>query len=210
MTKSYQIAINDVEDESIVNRSRFICYLRPCTSIAQAKSMVKELQKLHPQASHHCHAFLTKAADDSQGYGCSDDGEPSGTAGKPMLSVLQGGGVGQVCAVVVRYFGGTKLGTGGLQRAYGGSVRQALSFLQSKIKIPMVHKTLACQYNQVDDVLHILTLFEGQVLTQDYQQDVVFRLAIPINNLLNMQTQLQTMSSGQLVLIPEGNAIISI
>ncbi|GAA0818274.1 IMPACT family protein [Colwellia asteriadis] len=207
MTKSYLIATNDVEDELIVSRSRFICYLRPCTSIAQAKSMLKELQQLHPQASHHCHAFLTKAADNSQGYGFSDDGEPSGTAGKPMLSVLQGGGIGEVCAVVVRYFGGTKLGTGGLQRAYGGSVRQALTFLQSKIKIAMVHKTLACQYSQVDDVLHVLKQFNGEVLAQDYQQQVFFRLAIPADNLLLMQTQLQTMSVGQLVLISENNTI---
>lgn len=206
MTKSYLIAINSVEDELIVNRSRFICYLRPCTSITQAKAMLKELQQLHPQASHHCHAFLTKAADDSQGYGFSDDGEPSGTAGKPMLSVLQGGGVGQMCAVVVRYFGGTKLGTGGLQRAYGGSVRQALTFLQSKIKIAMVHKTLACQYSQVDDVLHLLKQFDGKVLTQDYQQQVFFRLAIPAENLLVMQAQLQTMSAGQLILISEDDA----
>ncbi len=208
MTKSYLIAINNVENESIVNRSRFICYLRPCTSIAEAKAMLKELQKLHPQASHHCHAFLTKAADDSQGYGFSDDGEPSGTAGKPMLSVLQGGGIGHVCAVVVRYFGGTKLGTGGLQRAYGGSVRQALALLQSKIKIPMVHKTLACQYSQVDDVLHILSVCNGEVLTQEYQQHVVFSLAIPVDNLVNVQTQLQTMSAGQLVLI-SGDSEIS-
>ncbi|MBU2894634.1 YigZ family protein [Colwellia sp. D2M02] len=207
MTKSYLIATNDVEDELIVSRSRFICYLRPCTSIAQAKSMLKELQQLHPQASHHCHAFLTKAADNSQGYGFSDDGEPSGTAGKPMLSVLQGGGIGEVCAVVVRYFGGTKLGTGGLQRAYGGSVRQALTFLQSKIKIAMVHKTLACQYSQVDDVLHVLKQFNGEILAQDYQQQVFFRLAIPADNLLLMQTQLQTMSAGQLVLISENNTI---
>jgi uncharacterized YigZ family protein len=208
VTKSYLIAINNVENESIVNRSRFICYLRPCTSIAEAKAMLKELQKLHPQASHHCHAFLTKAADDSQGYGFSDDGEPSGTAGKPMLSVLQGGGIGHVCAVVVRYFGGTKLGTGGLQRAYGGSVRQALALLQSKIKIPMVHKTLACQYSQVDDVLHILSVCNGEVLTQEYQQHVVFSLAIPVDNLVNVQTQLQTMSAGQLVLI-SGDSEIS-
>jgi len=207
VTKSYLIAVNDVEDESIVNRSRFICYLRPCASIAQAKAMVKELQKLHPNASHHCYAFLTKAADDSQGYGFADDGEPSGTAGRPMLSVLQGAGIGQVCAVVIRYFGGTKLGTGGLQRAYGGSVRQALAFLQSKIKIAMVRKTLACQYSQVGDVLHIVGLVDGEVLAQDYQQDVVLKLAIPVTNLLNMQAQLQTMSSGQLVLIPEGNEI---
>lgn len=198
MTQSFPIAINNVEDELIVNRSRFICYLRPCGDIAEAKAMLKELQKLHPQASHHCHAFLTKASDDSQGYGFSDDGEPSGTAGKPMLIALQGGGIGQVCAVVVRYFGGTKLGTGGLQRAYGGSVRQAIAFLQSKIKIAMVHKTLACQYSQVDDVLHLLRQVEGQVITQDYQQTVIFTLAIPSQKLALMQDKLHTLSSGQL------------
>jgi uncharacterized YigZ family protein len=200
VTKSYSIAINDVEDESIINRSRFICYLRPCTSIAEAKTMIKELQLLHPQANHHCHAFLTKASDDSQGYGFSDDGEPSGTAGKPMLIALQGGAIGQVCAVVVRYFGGTKLGTGGLQRAYGGSVRQALVFLQSKIKIAMVHKTLACQYSQVDDVLHLLRQVEGEVLAQNYQQEVIFQLAIPSLKLNLMQDKLKTLSAGQLQL----------
>lgn len=200
MIKSFPIAVNDVEDESIINRSRFICYLRPCNDIAGAKAMLKELQQLHPQANHHCHAFLTKAADDSQGYGFSDDGEPTGTAGKPMLMALQGGGIGQVCAIVVRYFGGTKLGTGGLQRAYGGSVRQALALLQSKIKIPMVHKTLACQYSQVDDVLHLLRQVEGQVLTQNYQQDVIFSLAIPAEKLVLMQDKLHTLSSGQLQL----------
>jgi uncharacterized YigZ family protein len=200
VTKSYAIAVNTVEDEMVVNRSRFICYMRPCDSIAAAKLMVKELQVMHPQANHHCYAFLTKASDDSQGYGFSDDGEPSGTAGKPMLAVLQGGGVGQVCAVVVRYFGGTKLGTGGLQRAYGGSVRQALTFLQSKVKIAMVYKTLACQYNQVDDVLHLLKQVEGEVLSQDYQQFVIFNLAIPAVKLSLMQDKLQILSSGQLKL----------
>lgn len=200
VNKSYPIAVNHVEDESIINRSRFICYLRPCENIAQAKAQLKELQQLHPQASHHCHAFLTKAADDSQGYGFSDDGEPTGTAGKPMLLALQGGGIGQVCAVVVRYFGGTKLGTGGLQRAYGGSVRQALTLLKSKIKIAMVHKTLACQYSQVDDVLHVLKQVEGQVTSQDYQQDVLFQLVIPFDKLSLMQDKLHTLSSGQLKL----------
>ncbi|MBU2870981.1 YigZ family protein [Colwellia sp. E2M01] len=200
MSKSFLIAVNNVEDELIVNRSRFICYLRPCESIADAKLMLKELQQLHPQASHHCQAFLTKAADDSQGYGFSDDGEPSGTAGKPMLLALQGGGIGQVCAIVVRYFGGTKLGTGGLQRAYGGSVRQALTLLESKIKKAMVHKTLACQYSQVDDVLHLLGQIEGEVTSQDYQQDVVFQLAIPIEKLTLLQDKLQTLSAGQLCL----------
>jgi len=204
LTKPYLIATNDVEEELIVNRSRFICYLQPCDSIAEAKIMLKSLQELHPQASHHCHAFLTKAADNSQGYGFSDDGEPSGTAGKPMLMALQGGDIGHVCAVVVRYFGGTKLGTGGLQRAYGGSVRQALTLLQSKIKIAMVHKTLACQYSQVDDILHLLRQIEGEVVSQDYQQNVVFQLAIPIEKLVLMQDKLHTLSAGQLQLTASG------
>jgi uncharacterized YigZ family protein len=201
LSNSFPVAINHVEDETLVNRSRFICYLRPCNSIVQAKAILKEFQQLHPQANHHCSAFMTKAAADSQGYGFSDDGEPSGTAGKPMLMALQGGGIGQVCAIVVRYFGGVKLGTGGLQRAYGGSVRQALGYLQSKLKKAMVHKTLACHYSQVDDVLHLPEQLDGQVVLQDYQHKVLFELAIPIEKLDVMQVKLNTLSSGQLQLI---------
>ena len=200
MTKSYQIAVNKVENETLVNRSRFICYLTPCTSIDEAKAQVKQCQLEHPQASHHCYAFLTKAADDSLGYGYSDDGEPSGTAGKPMLAVLQGGAVGEVCAVVVRYFGGTKLGTGGLQRAYGDSVRQALAFLQSKTKIAMAAKTLACQYSQVNDVLHIISQAQGQVIAQEYLQQVQFSFLIPQTKLTEVEYKLQTLSAGVLTL----------
>ncbi|PHR80317.1 MAG: YigZ family protein [Colwellia sp.] len=200
MRKDYQIAINNVEHETVVNRSRFICYLSPCISIEEAKAQVKRLQQVHPQASHHCYAFLTKAANDSLGYGYSDDGEPSGTAGKPMLAVLQGGGTGQVCAITVRYFGGTKLGTGGLQRAYADSVRQALVFLQAKTKIAMAAKTLACQYSQVDDVLHIISQVEGQVVEQEYLQQVQFSLLIPEAKLTLVAQKLQTLSAGKLVL----------
>ena len=200
MPKDYQVAINNVEHETIVNRSLFICFLFPCTSIEEAKAQVKHLQQVHPQASHHCHAFLTKAANDSLGFGYSDDGEPSGTAGKPMLAVLQGGGIGQVCAVVVRYFGGTKLGTGGLQRAYADSVRQAMLFLQAKTKIAMAAKTLACQYSQVDDVLHIINQVAGQVVEQEYMQQVQFSLLIPEAKLALVAQRLQTLSAGKLVL----------
>ncbi len=209
MTKPYQIAVNKVEHETIVNRSRFICYLFPCTSIDEAKSYVKQLQLDHPQASHHCHAFLTKAAANSLGYGYSDDGEPSGTAGKPMLAVLQGGGVGEVCAIVVRYFGGTKLGTGGLQRAYADSVRQALVFLESKTKIAMAAKTLACQYSQVDDVLHIISQVEGQVVEQEYLQQVQFSFLIPQAKLALVEHQLQTFSAGELSLKSSDNNAIN-
>ena len=200
MSKPYPIAVNEVIEEIIVSRSRFICHLRPCTSTDEAKFFVKELQKLHPQASHHCYAYLSGRAKDSQGYGFSDDGEPSGTAGRPMLVSLQGGNVGEICAVVVRYFGGTKLRTGGLQRAYGASVRQALTLLQAKLKIPMVHKTLACQYTQVNDVLHLLEQVGGKVMSQDFTDNVFLSLSLPEEQIDNIHQQLQTLSAGKLKL----------
>lgn len=200
MSTSYLVASAAVEEETIVNRSRFICYLSPCTSTEEARALVKIQQANHPQASHHCYAYLSAAPDDSQHYGFSDDGEPSGTAGKPMLSMLQGGNVGEVCAVVVRYFGGTKLGTGGLQRAYGASVRNALAKLPTTIKIPMVDKRLACQYTQVNDIQHLLELSGGSIKSQDYGQQVVFILSLPLEQVDNFAAQLQTMSAGQLSL----------
>jgi len=196
----YPIAANEVIEETIVSRSRFICHLSPCTSTAEARLFVKALQKLHPQASHHCYAYLSGRAEDCQAYGFSDDGEPSGTAGRPMLVSLQGANIGEVCAVVVRYFGGTKLGTGGLQRAYGASVRQALTLLQTKLKIPMVHKTLACQYTQVNDVLHLLEQVGGEVISQDFTDNVFLFLSLPEEQVENIHQQLQTLSAGKLKL----------
>ena len=201
LTSSYSIADSEVTDETIINKSRFICYLKPCTSIVQAKEIVKEIIELHPQARHHCYAFATKAANNSQGYGFSDDGEPSGTAGRPMLSALQYGDVGEICAVVVRYFGGVKLGTGGLQRAYGGSVKQALTLIKSKVKIAMTSKTLTCDYQQIDDVLHRIKHFNGDVLSQEYLQQVTLKINVPQKNVAELEKQLQTLSAGSIKLI---------
>ena len=202
MSKPYQIAVNHVVRETLVNRSRFICYLAPCTSIEEAKVQVKQCQREHPQASHHCYAFLTESAQNSLGYGYCDDGEPSGTAGKPMLAVLKGGDIGQLCAVVVRYFGGTKLGTGGLQRAYADSVRQGLLLVKSTTKIAMAEKSLACQYKQVDDVLHIISQAKGQIIEQKYLQTVQFKLLLPQAELSVIEHKLQTLSAGELTLCP--------
>ena len=200
MSTSYLVADNHVIEEIIVNRSRFICYLAPCTSIDACKVFVREIQQLHPQASHHCYAYVSERANSSQFYGFSDDGEPSGTAGRPMLSVLQGHGVGEVCAVVVRYFGGTKLGTGGLQRAYGGSVRQALTLLTSKIKIAMVSRTLACQYTQINDVLHVIKKSKGLVVEQDFSGEIELLVSVPQDNLEQIEQQIQIISSGSITL----------
>ncbi|WP_076417388.1 YigZ family protein [Colwellia sp. UCD-KL20] len=200
MSKSYLVAKNNVIEEIVVNRSRFICYLTPCSSIDTVKTFLKEIQQQHPQASHHCYAYLSERADSSQHYGFSDDGEPSGTAGRPMLSTLQGHGVGEICAVVVRYFGGTKLGTGGLQRAYGASVRQALTLLMSKTKIPMVSRTLACQYTQINDVLHVIEKSEGIVVEQKFSDSIELKVKLPEDNLEITEQKIQIISSGSITL----------
>ncbi len=200
MTLSYAVAINEVREELIVNRSRFICYLYPCTSSDAIKPIVQALQIEHPQASHYCYAFLAGAPLDSQLYGFSDDGEPSGTAGRPMLSTLQGSNIGQICAIVVRYFGGTKLGTGGLQRAYSASVKLALASVETVLKVPMATRLLSCEYHQVNDVLHLVEQFSAQVNHQDYQEKVIFVLAIPDDQLKLFEQQLLTLSAGQLTL----------
>ena len=196
----YQIAAQEVNEEVIVNRSRFICYLAPCESATQFKEFLKQIQDAHPQASHHCYAFIAGHPDNGQLYGFSDDGEPSGTAGRPMLGVLQGSKIGQIAAIVVRYFGGTKLGTGGLQRAYAASVRQALTLLTTKTKIPMEYKTLACQYTQVDEILRLVESYGGEVVNQEFTAEVNLTLALPLVKLKSFSKQLETISSGQLAL----------
>lgn len=200
MSADYLIAVNQVIEETLVNRSRFICYLYPCSSADELKTHLKALQQEHPNANHHCYAFLAGAPNDSQQYGFSDDGEPSGTAGKPMLVSLQGSNIGQIGAVVVRYFGGIKLGTGGLQRAYGLSVRNALLHVETELKVATVSRKIVCDYQQANDVMHLVETTKSTVISQDYQEKVNFVLAIPQDQLKLFEQQLLTMSAGQLTL----------
>ena len=121
---SYLTIARDARGEVEVKGSRFLCTLRRVPSESAARALVAALRKEHWDARHHCSAFVL--GPDSSLQRSSDDGEPAGTAGAPMLEVLRGAGVSDVAAVVTRWFGGTLLGAGGLVRAYGDSVRAAL------------------------------------------------------------------------------------
>lgn len=116
----------DVTGEYEEKRSRFLAVLRRCDDEDSARELVTDLRAAHPAARHHCSAFLVDVPGASRIERSNDDGEPSGTAGTPMLEVLRGSGLTGVSAVVVRWFGGTKLGTGGLVRAYGAAVSAAV------------------------------------------------------------------------------------
>lgn len=118
----------DVRGEYEEKRSKFLAVLRRIDDDDEeaARTLVSELRRAHPDARHHCSAFLVDIPGASRIERSNDDGEPSGTAGTPMLEVLRGSGLSNVSAVVVRWFGGTKLGTGGLVRAYGAAVSAAI------------------------------------------------------------------------------------
>ena len=123
---SYLVPASPLKVEADVKNSVFITRVRNVTTAEQAKAFVKQMNTSFPDASHHCWAYIVGNPESTTLLGCSDDGEPSGTAGKPMLHVLQHSSIGDIVVVCTRYFGGTKLGTGGLARAYGGGVKQAI------------------------------------------------------------------------------------
>ena len=112
--------------ELVIQRSRFLGLLYPVSDPEQARSLLKQVKARYAEATHVVHAFRT-GADGSETMGCSDDGEPSGTAGRPVLDVLKGAGGGKSLLLVVRWFGGTKLGTGGLVKAYGDTAKAVIA-----------------------------------------------------------------------------------
>ena len=126
-------------------KSRFIATIEPVSSEEEAAGFIASIKKKYWDARHNCSAFVI--GDNGEKTRCSDDGEPSGTAGRPMLDVLTGAHVTNVCVVVTRYFGGTLLGTGGLVRAYSSAVRECLENCVLIKKIHGSHVELECDYN---------------------------------------------------------------
>ena len=124
-SEPYLVPTAEVIFEEEIKKSRFITYLAHTPNIDAAKQFVQQVKERHHDARHNCWAFVAGRPSDSMKWGFSDDGEPSGTAGKPILAQLTGSGVGEITAVVTRYYGGIRLGTGGLVKAYDGGVQQA-------------------------------------------------------------------------------------
>ena len=135
-----------------------------------------------PDATHNCWAFVAGPPGDNARIGLSDDGEPHGTAGKPILTVLLHSEIGEIVAVVTRYFGGTKLGTGGLVRAYSGSVKNALAGLSIKEKRDVISLTAILDYSKIIAVRQMIEFFNSEIIEAKYEADVSFKIELPKNN----------------------------
>jgi uncharacterized YigZ family protein len=156
------------ESEQVIDRSRFRCTIERVTSPEAAGAFVRAVQQATPDATHHCWAFVAGPPGSTSHIGFSDDGEPHGTAGRPMLTVLLHSAVGEIAAVVTRWYGGVKLGTGGLARAYGGAVQDALASAPLTWRVDAVPLVLRVEYGAVTPVRALLQELEAEVQHEEY------------------------------------------
>ena len=163
----------------VIDRSRFLATVAPAPTVADAQAVLRAVREEFPDATHHCWAYVVGPPGSTGQVGMSDDGEPHGTAGRPMLTVLLHGGVGDVVAVVTRYYGGTKLGTGGLVKAYGGAVQEALATLPRRDRVDAVALTVRVGYAAIGAVQPLWTLHEAVVREEAFAAEATYLLAVP-------------------------------
>jgi uncharacterized YigZ family protein len=195
--KRYLIPARETRTEISVLNSRFIASAAPVFSVEEARDFIARIRAEFPDASHHVPAFLIGAGASVTAH-CSDAGEPSGTAGRPALAVLQGSGLGDVVVVVTRYFGGTKLGTGGLVRAYGDAVKAVLAELPRAEKIPTHTVMLACDYSYFERIRLLAAAHQGQILDEDFGGDVTLTIRFAVTQFELFQAALREMTRGSL------------
>ncbi len=198
MLESYRIPSEDLQIEEEIKHSRFISFLFHCDSVDKLKLMLTNIKRDYPGASHYCYAFVAGAPSDSVLVGSSDDGEPAGSAGRPMLAVLQGANIGEIGAVVVRFYGGTKLGVGGLVRAYTSGLRQGLGQLPTRVKQLRYPAKLNCDYNQLRDVEHLLQQFDAVIVDKHFTESIEIDFEIGKSQREPLNESLATLSQGKL------------
>ncbi len=159
-------------NEFEIEKSRFICYLNRAFNEEEAKAYILRIKKLHPNATHHCSAFLI--GEHSELQRSNDDGEPSGTAGVPMLESLRMNKMNDIVAVVVRYFGGIKLGAGGLIRAYSKSVSEAIKLAPLTDKVLTYKYSLTFSYDLIGKLDYFLAHHDTEILNKVYDERVTY------------------------------------
>jgi len=174
----YKIPAKQNRTEETIKRSRFIASVAHAATEKEAKTFIYNIKNEFPDAAHHCWAYAAGPPGDTARVGMSDDGEPHGTAGRPMLTVILHSEIGEIVAVVTRYFGGTKLGKGGLVRAYSGSVKNALAGLTVKDKRDVLCLTVRLDYSNIAVAKQVIGSFHSEIIEKNYGADVSFKIEL--------------------------------
>ena len=187
--------ISTVEVSQTIQKSEFISYLIPVKNEDEAKEELQNIKKQHPKATHHCSAMVIDGITRS-----NDDGEPASTSGLPMLQTLLGNEMDYVLAVVVRYYGGILLGTGGLVRAYGNGVQQALKLLETERKVERQLFQVHCDYAQLNWIQILCEQHQIEIYQQDFQVQITLQLGISEDQIKPFEQALIERSAGTLKL----------
>lgn len=200
-TASYSVPAQTWQTELEIKRSKFLTLVSNASCREQAEDFIRALRAEHPQANHVCWAYIAGSPNTTV-RSMSDDGEPSGTAGMPMLKVLQHSGLGDIAVAVVRYFGGVKLGTGGLQRAYSDAVSQALAALPIKLKVHRTPIKLRYDYAYEAIISRVLSRFDVEDMQTKYGQDIEMQLLVASLQQTSLRSELTNSAAGNIVIRP--------
>lgn len=195
--KRYRIPAKETRTEIKVVNSRFIATIAPVFKADAAKVFIKKVKTEFRDASHNVPAYIIGFGASVTAH-CNDDGEPSGTAGRPTLAVLQGSGLGDAAVVVTRYFGGTKLGKGGLVRAYGDAVRAVLKVVPLAEKVPTYTVMSAMPYSYFERVKQLVEKYNGKILDEEFATDVTLTCQFAVEGFPIFQEALNEMTHGML------------
>jgi len=190
------VPARETRAEILVVNSRFIATAGPAFRLDEARAFLARIRAEFPDATHHVSAFVIGHGNSVTTH-CHDDGEPSGTAGRPALAVLQGSGLGDAAVVITRYFGGTRLGTGGLVRAYGDAVRKVLEVLPRARKAATHTVRLTVPYAGFERVRRVLVARQGQLLTQDFGAEVTLTARLAVAEFEALQAAIRELSNGE-------------
>ena len=194
----YPIPAGFQRSEIEVQRSSFITSIEAVESPEAALAFVARLKQEFPDANHNCWAYLVGPPGSSDRIGLSDDGEPHGAAGKPMLTVLQHGNIGDIVVVVTRYFGGIKLGKGGMVKAYTQAVQSALEQLKTTEKIDWRELALSFDYSQLSSIERLLPDFEAEIRERLFSDQVELRVKLPSEQLAPLRARLTDLTAGKI------------
>ena len=195
MMEPYKILYQGGEGELVEKKSRFIATTRPARSEEEAAAFVEEIRKKYWDARHNCYAWVT--GERGRLSRCSDDGEPAQTAGRPMLDVLTGEGIRDVCVVVTRYFGGTLLGTGGLVRAYSGAVQEGLRHSVVVEKLPGRQLQIFTDYNGAGKIQYVAAQMGIPVQDTEYAEQVTMKMIAPLAQAEQLIAQVTERTAGK-------------
>lgn len=193
--KEYLTIFDEASGEIVEKKSRFIATVIHVESEEEAISHIERLKKLYWDARHNCYAFILGMGSETMRF--SDDGEPSGTAGKPILEVLKGRGLTNVLVVVTRYFGGVLLGTGGLVRAYTDSTQEGIKNSDIKKMTLMQRVSVHVDYNSVGKLKYVLASDSIEVVDEIYTDSVQIDIALPVDNISQITDKITDVTSGK-------------